>query len=263
MLLQEMKRGIYRKSFIISVIIGIVICGINAIEWRASENILSDYFKEYVFNAYDYFQTFGLGELSNLFIMIIPIISSLAYSDSYLEDLNSGMLNFIYSRKNKKKYLISKYISNFILGGLVVAIPLIVNYIILITRLPSIQPHPILGNNVIGYTQLLPNIYYTHPQIYIFIWIGIYFLYGGAFASIGLGVGVFVRKRILTLISPFIILNTLEIICEVSGNTSYYPGTIFFGQVHQNLLVILVEFIFIISISLGIFIFGGRKNEVI
>ncbi len=130
----DFKRAIYNKRFLIVVLIGVLLSVahffmevfpmINAYEGGSA--IFNPFVKWII---YDDFSIYSL-----IFLLTLPVLASIPYSDSYWLDLNSGFAKSVYTRTKKSNYLISRYITNFIIGGICVVIPLISSlYLLFIT----------------------------------------------------------------------------------------------------------------------------------
>lgn len=262
MLLQEIKRGFSRLPFKIVVFIGSIACILSALLFQPDIDMLDSYYKAYVISAYDGFIFFNLSPISNVLILIMPILSSLSYSDSYLEDVNSGIVKFIYTRQEKDKYLITKYLANFVVSGVAFIIPLIINFIILILKIPSVQPHPILGHQTISGGGLFAETFYDNPILYIGLWIIIYFLYSGVFASVGLSLSIFTQNKFVVLVLPFILCCIIGIVLEVIDKYQFYPLSFLYVSLEQSWVIVFGEFFTLLLMSFGMFFFGGRRNEI-
>lgn len=264
MFIQEFKRGVTRKAFILGTGILVIIMISSFICSKNGASSVEDYINIFITkSSYYSFLPCNIdnGKIRNIIILLMPFITSLAYADSYLEDKKKEVTNFIYTRVSKNRYLLSKYSANFVIGGLTIFIPLVINFIILIMFLPSIEPHPIIGYSIVPYDYLFANIYYSHPIIYILLWMFIYFLYGGAFSSISLGVSTVVKNKIGVLSSSFIILTIISIIIEVTNLPIKEPTNIYsFG--YESLSTIVIRFLIIVILSGGLFFIGGRNDKV-
>lgn len=261
MFFQEIKRGLSRTSFKVVLLIGIIANIMSIFITNSGLYSIENYIKAYEISAYDNFIFFNLNSVSNVMILIFPILSAMSYSDSYLEDVNSGFVNYIYTRYSKQKYLICKFGSNFIISGLGIAIPLIINFIILILTVPSIQPNPILGKYTILCGGLASPLFYTHPILYILLWVLIYFMYAGAFASIALGISIAIKNRFVVLFVPFLLCNVIGIVLNLIDKYCYSPLSFLYVSNNQSLNVVIAEFIAIVMISIAIFYLGGNRNE--
>lgn len=259
----ELKRAFSRLSFKIAISIGIVFCILSIVKIPMyGGDILDNYIKGFVGTPFEHFIFFKANPISNLLIIIMPIISTLGYSDSYIEDFKSGMIKGIYTRQNKRRYLLSKYFANFIAGGAAFALPLVLNYVTLILIYPSVQPNMVFGGTSIMPSGLLSNLFYGHANLYIIMWIAVYFLYSGAFASIALCFSTFIKNKFVVIFIPFILYILVEGFCELFNKIEYSPQTFLYLSMNKNFYAILLEFILIFMITISLFFFGGVKDEV-
>ena len=265
MILLEIKRGLSRTSFrIILIIVSImaIICAFENTSYRDSSDILNIYMKAYLFTPADYFMIFRFNSIETLFLQLMPLLSCICYADTYFEDRKNGFLKFIYTRQEKKVYLKAKYIANFILSGLAISIPLKLNYIILLLRFPNIEVNEILGNTNIKMTLMFPDLYYSNTTIYIFLWIFIFFLYSGIFASIGLSLRIFMKNRIVALFIPLILFNIIDIFLEAIDKFNFYPVQFLGVSSDKSFSIIAGEFLVLLVITFITFYIGGNKDEV-
>lgn len=258
----EIRRAFSRVSFKISVLIGMVFCIASLIKSPMyTGDILKNYINGSVHAPFDNFIMFTSNPISNLLIIILPLINTLSYSDSYLEDLKSGFIKSIYTRYEKSKYLVSKYCANFIVSGLAFSIPLLINYFVLILLHPSLQPDPILGKQTIMFGGLFPKLFYSRPNLYIMMWITIYFLYSGAFASIALCVSQFIKNKFIVLAIPFTLFYLSEGFAEIVNKMEYSPESFLYLYNDQHFSIIILEFVIITTITFIVFCIGGLHNE--
>lgn len=259
----EIKRAFSRLSFKIAISIGVIFCILSLIEMPVYRgNVMDSYIKGFINTPFSNFMLFRLNVISNFLIIIMPIISTLSYSDSYIEDVKSGFIKSIYTREKKYSYLIAKYFANFIISGIAFSIPLLLNYIILILLYPSIQPDPILSGVTIMKGGLFPQLFYSHSNIYIIMWITIYFLYSAAFASIALCFSKLLKHKFVILFTPFVLYFLVEVFAEISNKMEYSPQAFLYLSLKQDFFIILSEFIFIFVITFIIFCFGGSNDEI-
>jgi len=262
MFLCELKRAVSRLSFKIVILIGIVFSVLSLFQTGILGYTSSyEYIHTYWVSPFDRFIFFNLNPVSNILIMILPLLCTLCFSDSYLEDMSSGFLKSIYTREKKQSYLIAKFSANFIVSGVAFAAPLVLNLISLMMLFPNIQPHPILGKTTIFQGGLFPQFYYNHPVLYIFMWIFIYFLYSGVIGSIGLTLGIFIKNKFIILVSPFLIWWFGEVIFEFLNLGKFSPFQFLYLSNSQNISIIIFEFILLLSITFIPFYIGGCINE--
>lgn len=133
----EIKRSILNLGFVLALMIGIfcVIYNKYLIFERIYESKelakgwgLKPYEEFSKLNFYDYWVV-CLYETGTLYLIyFLGIIAALPYGISYYRDKKSGFIKNICTRTDKKKYLNSKYIATFLSGGMVAAIPIIIDF---------------------------------------------------------------------------------------------------------------------------------------
>lgn len=269
MLKLELKRALKRKTFLFAILVGAI--------FSIVENISSNYysiinpytnypyfFERYLKGAmdscYNSFLFFKFSPLADTFFTIMPIIVAISYSDSYLEDLNSGFLKNILARCSKNEYLKSKFLANFIVSGITISIPLLISLLMLITTQSSINPDKI-STLTLGSGNLNLDMYINHPILYIFMWIGIYFVFAGAISSIALGISIVNRNKFIVLIAPFIIVQAVDILFSFIGINEYNLMRFLYLGVDINSLAMFISFITLLMVTFLPFYFGGKSNE--
>lgn len=263
MFLIETKRAFSRVSFKVSFFLVCTFCVLDILNYPiGKENILTEYLSGYVNTPLQNFVFFKLNAISNLLIIILPIISALSFSDSYIEDMKSGFIQNIYIRGKRHKYLISKYFANFLVGGTAFALPLLLDYIFCILSRPNIQPDPILTGQIIMEGGLLPSLFYSHGNLYTLMWIAIYFFYSGVFASIGLCASKLIKNKFIIIFVPFILYFVIECFCELTNNWAYSPEVFLYLSRVQSFSIIVSEFIFMFIITFIVFCFCGVNNDI-
>jgi len=267
MLKLELKRGLKRKSFIIALIF----CAINIIKndyyylsmpYANYPYFLEDFMKCGIVSSCENFIMFRFTDVSNILFCIMPIIVSIAYGDSYLEDLNSGFLKSIFSRCSKNKYFINKFFANFVLAGIAFTLPLLINFLIHICFEATLQPE-ILNTNNLRIGSLNLDLYLNHPMIYTFLWLFIYFIFSGAIASISLAVSIITRNKFIVLVIPFIVMQLTSIFFAVINIRSYSPINFLYLYSDANILSMVISFIVMVLSTFMIFYWGGKHNEIL
>ncbi len=266
MFLSEIKRASSRKSFKLMILLVSIICLLSI--WDIlkgglnDRDILTQYMDGYVDTAFSKFIFFNSNPISNLLIIIMPIISAFSFSDSYIEDIKSGIIQSIYTRQSRVKYFINKYFANFIVSGVALSLPLLLDYILCIMIKPSIQPDPILTGQIIMKGGLFNNLFYSNAHLYTVMWIGIYFLYSGAFASIALCSSKVIKNKYVVLFVPFVLSIVVSIFCEIFDKLKYAPSSFLYLSRNQHFLIVAGEFITISIITFALFCFTGVKSDV-
>lgn len=202
----------------------------------------------------------------HFFYLILPLLASVPWADSYYQEKRSGYLKMVYTKSSRMKYLLSKYAAVFCLGAVAVAFPLMLSIYFSALYLPA-QPldQVMLQSSIANYT-LWGNIFYENPLHYMFRYIILDSIYGGLFAGVSLLLSIFVRKRFTIWTFLFLVnLSGYYILSNyVAGSGQYVPY--FFlnadsgAEIREGFLIITGLVLFLISF-IG-FLFFGKRDEI-
>lgn len=194
----ELKRALFGKGTIISFSITLGI-------------LIAAFMKEFGFESIKYisqYPTFDaidalLIVMSSNIVIVFPLLATIIFSDSYLQEKESGFTKFIYTRMPLKKYVSIKVIVNSISSALVAgASSLFMLIFLLVTvgiRNPQIASYT---NNIHGPLSYLLDSRDTR-LIYALIIILLFSIAYMVTATLALGISVWVKNRYLVLIAPF------------------------------------------------------------
>ncbi|WP_102401895.1 hypothetical protein [Haloimpatiens massiliensis] len=213
--------------------------------------------------------------LSPIVGILLPLTVSFIYSDSYLQERNWGLSNFINTRISKNKYILAKAIAIAIVSFFIIFIPLIMNMLL------AIIAFPIQGHNTFGlpdYKKLsyidpgiiLNRLKTYYPYINIFIFIIIRSLFASSFALISFGMSFLNRINKYLVILSSMVINILfmvstDVLSRIipSKSISRAIGTnILWTNSYGNFIWLLsiMCMYFIISFIL---IWKGTKKEIL
>ncbi|WP_035294868.1 hypothetical protein [Clostridium sp. KNHs214] len=261
----EIKRIFKRKSLYVALLIGIVIASLEAFS-NNHIRLKSKDFIDFSNGVYNNLMLYNVGKYMRMLQIIFPLMVTIVFADSYLEDVKSGFIKNMLTRYDKKKYLINRFFVNFVISGLIISIPFIVNYLLYASFIPSIEPKIFFSSPALEARNFLPRIYYKFPLLHVFIRIFLLFIYGGTFSSIALASSIYSRNKYVITIIPFIVYMAMDVIAPmvfpmVSGYR-YSPMMFLFNPTGYNHMFIAVPLI-LITACFSIFIIGGMKNELI
>lgn len=203
MLRVELRRAFMNRYFILAVFLGILLLAFGLSDYVSGPNPKDmPGASPYLNNAFDAF----IWAENRLFLLLAPLLVVLPFSDSFVVDRSEGYINFILSRSSYRKYLASKYISNFLVGGLSLIIPLLLLYGYTNAVFPRGFP-PLLEARIPFDPIPGPagHLYRTNPDMYILFLIGLAFIFGAVYATLALAISTFVHNRYITLASPFLL----------------------------------------------------------
>lgn len=157
----ELKRMFFSKTFKVSVL---VVCAfvltdiVQNTYWAIIDMNDCSVFHKWIGSLND---TFG----SVAFNWVFPILASLPYAWTMGEELNSGYAHQVLIRTSKKDYFISKLVTSFISGGLVIVIALILHIMLLTMICRTYLPNqmilfPLFKQEVFVLSYIILNLLY-------------------------------------------------------------------------------------------------------
>lgn len=217
----ELNKALKNRLFLITLLIGFIITISSAVY-----NINNYYFVEdmrnQVLSNYDYtinpdYPMFTLfnhwigGEFtsafSSLFFLLVPLFAAIPYGWSYFSERKVGYVKNVMIRTKKSYYFLSKYIAVFISGGLVVVLPLFINFLIVSCFVPAYKPDVFYD---IYYAVPMPHmwsyIFYSKPFLYVGLFLLFDFVFAGLIATLSLAVTFIVNHRFAVILIPFFLL---------------------------------------------------------
>ncbi len=208
----EFQRLFRSVTFYISLGIGLILTMTQfvMVGLQESMHILDAYSPKGISEPYGVFSSyFGMAGpplvYRQIYYLILPILAVFAYATTFCADHNSGYVKNLYTRTNKKYYYAAKYIVSCTAGGLVATIPLVVNLIANMMVLPSLKPVAALGCYAGNGIALWGDIFYTHPYIFMVLYLILIFFYQFIFVNVALILSRRVTNRFLVVILPFLL----------------------------------------------------------
>lgn len=160
---------------------------------------------------------------NKLFYYLIPIIAVLPFSITYYTEMRSGYAKNICTRIKKKHYICAKAVVSFVSGGMVCAMALLFNLWTSALYSVDYPQSPILLISPIGNRSLFSEIFYNKPMLYIFIYIGMNFLFGGIFALISMSVVCLCSNIFIYVTFPFLLNISLYYMLLYDSAIKYVP----------------------------------------
>lgn len=258
----DFKRATSNKQFYIVIVIGLALVVIHycfeIFQYIKLAKKIPTYYNPFV----KWFINDGYSVPSMIYFMIFPLLASMPYSDSYWLDINSGFSKSVYTRASKTKYVLSRYITNFIIGGISVVIPLIFSFYLLLMTFPATRPN--IFSSAGGYRDMFYSIYYFSPYLYVISYIILCFLFGGLCSTMALSISTYCKSRFMVLSIPTIVFISM-IIFELASLPQLVPmkflnaGQPVEGISIKSIILIFVVFMFLCLISA---ILGEKRDEV-
>lgn len=213
--------------------------------------------------------SYTASELPTIFFFLMPLVSSLAFSNIYSKDKKTGLISYFFSKGLKKDYFITLFIFNFIAGGFIVASALMVNIYGCFMFLPN-QPVDMFVNGnmnvpLLYSNTLFPSLYYSHPFIHMMFYVLLAFVVAGIFSSIALTSSLYLPKKdFLIFLSPFVLNYVWILFVPNSKYQSSFIFTTFSKQVSNQIIAPIYVFTSIFTVlflTFFLYLIGIKKNE--
>jgi hypothetical protein len=153
------------------------------------------------------------------FFFLLPLLAMLPSGFSLIGEISSGYTKHIIPKCGRKNYVLAKLISAFISGGCVAALLLISSVLLVSLFLPAVAPKVI--NNMyypVLHGDILSEIAYSKPLLFILCYIGLDFLFCGLFACLPVAVAFIVKKTMYAVLVPYLLI----IACSLLRNFFFY-----------------------------------------
>lgn len=217
----ELYKALTNKLFYISLAIGILFCAMDIQENRTNMQDFDEFVQFFLNSDYRigtghegyslFYLWMGLGSISRgaaIFYTVWPVLVSIPYGWSYMEDRRSGLYNQLVTRTSATTYYVSKYIAVFVSGGLAIALPMLLGLLGNAMFVPYAEI-PVTFNLFCN-QNFLPSLFYKSHWLYALVWSGMQFLCGGAAACLCLVVGTKLRYGVMAILTPYVLYVLLD-----------------------------------------------------
>ena len=269
----EFKRAFKSKAFYICLAIGIALAAGSFIN-KAVPHM--DVLKGFTGNAASYpFSVYnswmgnfvGYEPFATAYLYVCMLYSALPYCGFFVRDNKNQYILQYYSRMSKNKVHAAKFITTFVIGGMLVSLPVLINLIATMMFIPALPP--VENGLFIGTGKsIMSNLFCDHTMIYVLIYIVQFFIYGGAFSVVSLAVSFTFNNVFLVIVSPFVAYYGVGVISTLSKNylgiTSFNPMVYLSPSYllpNKALIGFILEPLIIIGVSMLIFFRKGAENE--
>ena len=206
----ELERAFRNKWFYITLLIELILVIVDVVTValpvrRAYEEFyipLRDY---QIPGAYCLWMVAHCSSVYKLLHLIFPLLISIPYTYTIYNDVKSNYIHNIACRISKKKYYMSKLITQFVVGMVVVAFCLLSSFILTATVLPL--EHPTLASAEYKFSNhnVFSTIYYNHTFIAVILFIILESFVFGIIGCIGFVFAYLLNNVIMVMLSTFII----------------------------------------------------------
>lgn len=231
MLIYELKKALKSPGFKLALIISIIIVMmdyvVNVMPLLISNHELlmerSNIYDVLPFNSYEKWIGGRETSISVAFFILVPLIASMPYGDSYFKDMNNGLGNYILVKCDSRKYVNAKYIATFLSGAIAVGIPMICSYLICSMTMSTYAPFPDDGMNMMMPKSSMSYIYYKYPLLYLIISILMVMVYAGCMATVAMCVTIYTNRIYMVEIFPMLLSVAIISFGEIIENNAIMP----------------------------------------
>ena len=260
MLKTELRRAFLSKGMLASLAvgIGIVLWHQYSYIWNSNIEMKNEFCMESLY--YNWIGASCAPMQSYLYYLILPILAVLPAGILYHEDLHTGYYRNIFIRNRKKEYLLAKYISVFLSGGTAVVLPLFLSLSLTAMRFPALLPEPIMdygpNRSSIGF-----HLFYEHPLIYTFLFLGIDFVFAGGIAGISCLASFFTEYKFAVLITPFVCYYLLFSLDNIISEDTFAPNYFLIPGFDSNNIGEFIIGIFVLALVALLYVWKGQRRE--
>lgn len=256
----EFRRIVFSKEMLLSILVGclIVIWHQIVYVWNPGHVMENDRCMESVYYNWiggncGHFQTF-------LFYFVFPILAVLPTGASYLEDRNSGYINYYTVRGAHKKYMLGKILGTFVSGSIAVLIPLIFSFVLTAMKFPLLNPEPVmgLGPDVFSFDC---EMYYENPLVHVSLFIWIDAIFSGGMALFAISACFIFEHRFAVLVTPFVIHYFLFSVDRIWGSNNLSPNYFLIPGFAPHLCWEYVISIIVFSLNICYICIMARKES--
>lgn len=280
----ELKKAFTNKMFFICLAVGIVITMVSIAQnlssyWAAEvqnlmvaeqgfeKNPMHPMFTPYtnwIGNDYQF-------PMTSLFYMLLPLLAGLAYGWSYCTERKSGYAAQMVSRSRKKsQYFLAKYIATFLAGGAAVAIPLVLNFIVICCFIPAYTPDNFYWLYYAMNSHFLRGLFFNTPLLFVCCIILLDFIFAGLFAAACVALAFFVKNKFAVILLPFLGVLAVQylqdnVLGTITDSIAISPMDFLRGYAMNAVLglPILIWLILLLVFTLGITWIKGAKDDVL
>ena len=168
-----------------------------------------------------------ISEFGMLYLLLIPLVVPLAFSDSFFLDQRDGLLPLAIARGvNKRRYIVSKALVCVVVGFVITVLPLLINWLLSALAFPYFAPREFTNaqssteNLVNGWNYMwFQSLYPERAHSVIFICMMLTGLYGAISALCAYAAAMFVKhSRAIIVGCMFIFFNVAAMLLNTLRN---------------------------------------------
>ena len=267
LLKNELNRAFKNKWFLITLVICsmIIIYDIctEIIPTRKQLDIYVNTWGWPIPNIYNRWIELGFGTAKHMFHLVFPLLVCIPYAGTLYSDEKTKYTYSIFTRVNKRSYLLAKIIAQFAVGFATVMFALLTSFILTAAILPAGYPFP--GNTYqIGGNNILGKAFFKYPLLISMV---IIIAESIVFAVIGCVSFVFayiLDNGIVVMVSPFALYFFESVVWPLMGNyNSMMENSYILDLNYEAFLLLIVKLaVIVVIILISCLIRMHKKDEI-
>lgn len=256
----ELYRSFHSRTFVISFLIGSVICALDLISFY----IMVGPGGRYLVQAW--IGTDYLFAYNQMFYILLPVLTCLPYGGSLYTDINMGYDKNICVKTSRLNYAFAKSVSVFLSGFASVCLPLAMNLFIAAGIYSNYKPETLKGLSIpLSDIYLFAAVFDKHPAIYCMVYILIDSLFAGAMALTSLSLTVKVKSSFTAVVTPMVLFFMFDIFVGVKdyGNWSVLSMLNPRQYMHFYWYQMLIVYLVILIVNAAVITITSKKRDIL
>jgi len=256
----ELYRAFHSRTFLISLIIGSVICALDLITFCIMVGLGGRYL------AQAWIGTDYLFAYNQMFYILLPVLACLPYGGSLYTDIKTGYDKNICVKTSRLNYSFAKSVSVFLSGFVSVCLPLVVNLFIAAGIYSNYLPERLDATSIaLDDIYLFASVYDKHPAIYCLIYILIDSLFAGTMALTSLSLTIKVKSSFTAVVTPMVLIFMFDVFVGVEeyGNWSVMAMLNPIQYMHSFWYQLLIVYLVIFLVNVVVITLTSRKRAIL
>lgn len=175
-----------------------------------------------------------------IFLLIAPLLSCMAYSYCYFDEVKYRVSNIIVSKTGRRKYYLSSALVVFIGGFLVIFVPLILSLLAFLIAVPSnayasIERMAAYQDQAFSTVLIFPSLVNNHPYIYNILYCFIPAIFCALIGLLSYSFSLYSKKNKFIIVSlPFILYVIYGFGTEIMGLTNWNLAHVIIPNFEMN-----------------------------
>lgn len=262
----ELLRLINRRECWILLLASIVLAGVALIEKIL---VHGHVYKDYAISAVQASMLWKSGVGYVYVLCLVPLFSSLVFSDQFYRDFSDHSLYIVITRHNKTHYFKSLLLVSFISGFIFAILPLLINLLLCLIAFPIKAASPTETGSIYVTSLakeiqwvLFPRLYMNYPVLNTITHIFLSGLIGANFAALSFTLTLYFQKNaIIAACSSTIIYLIYSIAASMLGLYTIAPFHFMLTapEGYNKSILIFIGFIFVLMVC-NLFLYK-RKSQ--